>query len=213
MRKHEATDGWHSRGYLPHFDGAEITQFVTFRLADSLPQQLLNTWRSKLKDGGADFDTALRRRIELYLDQGYGQCYLKQPRVAQLVQRSLLFWDRERYKLSAWVVMPNHVHALLTPCAGCELSGILQSLKSYTANEANKVLVRRGKFSQQESFDLYIRNSKHFLSVLRYIENNPVKSRLCGRPEDWPYSSASFRAAGGLTREALTSRLQAPREA
>lgn len=90
--------------------------------------------------------------------------------------------------------MPNHVHALLTPCAGYELSGILQSLKSYTANEANKMLARHGKLWQQESFDRYIRDSKHFVSVVRYIENNPVKARLCERPEDWPYSSAWFRA-------------------
>lgn len=45
--------------------------------------------------------------------------------VAELVQRPLLFFDRERYKLPAWVIMPNHVHALLTPCAGYELSKIL----------------------------------------------------------------------------------------
>lgn len=51
-----------------------------FRLADSLPQQLLDNWRSELKEeAGANFDTAMRRRIELYLDQGYGQCYLKHP--------------------------------------------------------------------------------------------------------------------------------------
>ena len=197
MRKHEATDEWHSRGYLPHFDGAEITQFVTFRLADSLPQHLLETWRSELKEAGTNLDTALRRRIEVYLDQGYGQCYLNHPGVAELVQRSLLFFDRERYKLSAWVIMPNHVHALLTPCAGYELSRILQSLKSYASNEANKMLARRGKFWQQESFDRYIRDRKHFVSVVQYIENNPVKARLCERPEDWPYGSAWFRAKGG----------------
>jgi len=196
MRQHEATDGWHSRGYLPHFDGVEIAQFVTFRLSDSLPQQLLDKWRSELKgEAGANFDTALRRRIELYLDQGYGECHLKRPGVAELVQRSLLFFDRDRYRLSAWVIMPNHVHALITPRPGYELSRILQSLKSYTANEANKVLRRRGRFWQQESFDRYIRDSNHFVSVVRYIENNPVKARLCERPEDWPYSSAWFRHA------------------
>jgi REP element-mobilizing transposase RayT len=185
MRKHEATDEWHSRGYLPHFDGAEITQFVTFRLANSLPQLMLDSWRSQLKDdAAANFDPALRRRIELYL---------KHPGVAELVQQSLLFFDCERYCLSAWVVMPNHVHALMTPLPGHELSSILQSLKSYTANEANKMLRHHGKFWQQESFDRYIRDSKHFASVVRYIEDNPVKARLCRRPEDWPCSSAWFR--------------------
>ena len=197
MRKHEATDGWHSRGYLPHFGWPQIAQFVTFRLADSLPQQLLEKWRAELKnESGIDIDVTLRRRIEAYLDQGYGKCHPKNPAVAALVQSSLLFFDGDRYKLSAWVVMPNHLHALMTPGAGHDLSKILQSLKSYSANEANKILFRQGKFWQQESFDRYIRNHEHFVSVVRYIENNPVKASLCKRPEDWPYSSAWFRRYG-----------------
>jgi REP element-mobilizing transposase RayT len=200
MRKHEATDGWHSRGYLPHFDGAQVTQFVTFRLADSLPQRLLETWRSELKkEAGTDIEATLRRRIEAYLDPGHGECHLRNPLVAGLVQSSLMFFDGDRYKLSAWVVMPNHVHALMTPHEGRRLSKILQSLKSYSANEANKILSRQGKFWQQESFDRYICNHKHFVSVVRYIENNPVKAGLCKRPEDWPYSSALFRKPGSAS--------------
>src|SRR6266536_3239620 len=107
MRKHEAVEGWHSRGYLPHFDGPQITQFVTFRLYDSIPQTVFRKWgeelRSLTKTNG---DAILRRRLELYLDQGYGNCYLRDPGVAELVQKSFLFFDDERYKLSAWVVMP-----------------------------------------------------------------------------------------------------------
>jgi REP element-mobilizing transposase RayT len=194
MRKSEATNGWHSRGYLPHFDGEEVTQFITFRLSDSMPQDILTKWRAELtEEANIDIDAALRRRVETYLDQGYGQCYLGHSAIAELVQNSLLFFDSERYNLSAWVVMPNHVHALLTPLAGQQLSRILHSLKSYTANEANKILSTGGKFWQPESFDRYIRNSKHFEGVVRYIKNNPVKARLCARPQDWPYSSAHFR--------------------
>ena len=193
MRKSEATYGWHSRGYLPHFDGEEITQFVTFRLSDSMPQDILAKWRAELtEEGNIDIAAALRRRVETYLDQGYGHCYLRNSAIADLVQNSLLFFDDERYTLSAWVVMPNHVHALLTPLVGQKLSRILHSLKSYTATEANKILSTGGKFWQTESFDRYIRDSKHFASVVRYVENNPVKARLCARPQDWPYSSAHF---------------------
>src|SRR6266404_4478427 len=114
MRKHEAVEGWHSRGYLPHFDGPQITQFVTFRLYDSIPKIVFQRWREELKSISKT-NSELRRRLKLYLDQGYGNCYLRDPRVAKLVQQSFLFFDSERYKLSAWVVMPNHVHALLTP--------------------------------------------------------------------------------------------------
>jgi hypothetical protein len=111
-----APDGWHSRGYLPHFDGGEIPQFITFRLADSMPQKLLDRWREELgNESNIDADAALRKRIELYLDQGHGECYLSDERIAGLVQNSLLFFDRERYRLSVWVVMPNHAHMLITP--------------------------------------------------------------------------------------------------
>jgi len=194
MRKSEATAGWHSRGYLPHFDGEELTQFVTFRLGDSIPQDIFEQWRTELiKEANIDIDACLRRRVETYLDQGYGQCHLRDSAIASMVQDSLLFFDGERYKLSAWVVMPNHVHSLLTPSAGQQMSRILHSLKSYTASEANKILNSGGRFWQPESFDRYIRDSAHFVSVVKYIENNPVKARLCAQPQDWPYSSAHFR--------------------
>jgi REP element-mobilizing transposase RayT len=112
------------------------------------------------------------------------------------VQNSFLFFDGERYRLTAWVVMPNHAHMLLTPCEGQELSAILQSLKSYTASEANKLAGRQGQFWQPESFDRWVRDADHFAKVIAYIENNPVKARLCGKPEDWPYSRAWFRKKG-----------------
>ena len=186
-------EGWHSRGYLPHFDGGQIPQFITFRLADSLPQKLLARWREELRKDDCDTDAALRKRIELFLDQGYGECHLRDPRVAEMVQNSLLFFDGVRYRLSAWVVMPNHVHMLPTPGENQELSAILQSLKSYTANEANKLIGRSGQFWQTESFDRWIRDADHFAKVVTYIENNPVKARLCKRPEDWRFSSAWWR--------------------
>jgi hypothetical protein len=110
--KHPSTpDGWHSRGYLPYFDGGEIPQFITFRLADSMPQTLLRRWREELaNEQNINVDTALRKRIELYLDQGYGECHLRDSRIGESVQNSLLFFDGERYRLTAWVVMPNHAH-------------------------------------------------------------------------------------------------------
>jgi putative DNA methylase len=189
--------GWHSRGYLPHFDGGEIPQFITLRLADSMPQEFLDRWREELsREQNVNIDAALRKRIEFFLDQGYGECYLGDSRVAELVQNSFLFFDGQRYRLTAWVVMPNHAHMLLTPCAGHELSDILHSLKSYTANEANKLLRRSGQFWQTESFDRWVRDANHFAKVIAYIENNPVKARLCKKPEDWPFSSAWFGKRG-----------------
>jgi putative DNA methylase len=186
--------GWHSRGYLPHFDGGEVAQSATFRLFDSLLQAMTEKWKQELmREKAADIDSQLRRRIEAYLDMGYGDCYLREDRVARIVQNSLLHFDGVRYKLTAWVVMPNHVHLLLTPQAGFEFSGILHSLKSFTSHEANKLIGRKGQLWQTESFDRFIRDDRHYVNVIAYIENNPVKARLCQMPEDWPYSSARLR--------------------
>jgi putative DNA methylase len=182
--------GWRSRGYLPHFEGGEVAQFVTFRLKDSLPKSVVERWRRELAQEG---ETELRRRVEAYLDEGYGAASLKEPRVASLVQNALLHCDGERYRLKAWVVMPNHVHLLATPCGGHTLSGIMHSLKSYTASAANKILSREGTFWMEDYFDRYIRNSIHYERTILYIENNPVKAKLCQTPEGWPFSSAWFK--------------------
>src|SRR5678816_3454805 len=103
---------WHSRGFLPHFDDEGVTQFITFRLADSIPQSVLEKWREELaQDDITDAD--LRRRIERYLDQNFGEGHLRVERIAAMVQDTLLKWDGERYQLIAWVIMPNHAHILL----------------------------------------------------------------------------------------------------
>jgi len=186
--------GWHSRGYLPHFDGGEIAQTITLHLADSLPQAVVKRWRRELPAGSAIHDAVLRRRIEYYLDQGFGDCALKDERVATMVQKSLLHFDDQRYWLSAWVVMPNHVHTVVTPHAQWSLSEIIKSFESYTSHEANKILRRHGQFWMEDYFDRYVRDGRHFASAIDYTENNPVKARLCKNPEDWPFGSAWFRA-------------------
>ena len=183
---------WHSRGYLPHFDKEEYTQFITFRLADSMPQEVLEKWRVELGKGEIT-DIDLRRRIEVYLDQNYGSGHLRDSRIAAVLQETLLKWDGERYKLIAWVIMPNHGHVLLTPAPEVTVSDIVHSIKSFTAHEANKILNRKGQFWAKEYFDRYIRDRKHFASTIAYIENNPVKARLCKTPDEWPYGSAYFK--------------------
>ena len=87
--------------------------------------------------------------------------------------------------------MPNHVHIVLWPMPNYTLSNILQSLKSYTAREANKLLNRSGlDFWQRESFDHWIRNDEENARCCSYVVHNPVKARLCAKSEDWKWSSA-----------------------
>ena len=190
----EPFSGWHSRGYIPHFDGGEIPQMITFRLADSFPQAMLETWKeelSRLLKPASDIER--RKRIEAYLDKSFGSAWLKDVRIAEIVQNALLHFDNKRYRIHAWVIMPNHVHVLLTPCPGYALERILHAWKSYSAKAANRLLDRSSHFWQEDYLDRYIRNEDHFFRAIEYIESNPVKAGLCEKCEDWKFGSRWHR--------------------
>jgi REP element-mobilizing transposase RayT len=181
--------GWHSRGYLPHFDNERLIQFVTFRLADSLPANFLQQLKRRLASKQI---TAIEyhREVERFLDQGRGPLHLGMPNIATIVEENLLRFHGHKYELFHWVIMPNHAHITLQPLAGFTLSSILQSMKSYTASAANKALGRSGPFWSIESYDRYIRDGHHFSNTVRYIHLNPVKARLCERANDWAFGCA-----------------------
>ena len=186
--------GWHSRGYLPHFDGRQVLQFITFHLADAVPKSVIEGWQLELGSRNSAADKLLlRSKIEKYADQGHGRAFLKDPRLASMVQDVLLGDDGKKYRLSAWVVMPNHVHLLLVRFENYTLTEIMQSFKSLTSHKANKSLGRSGRLWMPDYFDRYIRNAKHYAQTIQYIENNPVQARICARPEEYQFSSAWFR--------------------
>ncbi len=180
--------GWHSRGYLPHFDEPGRTQAITFRLADSIPQGVLEKIIDKYKND----DKKQRSIISKYLDKGLGRCYLQDSQIASIVEETLLKFDGKRYRLLAWVIMPNHVHAIIDCQEGYPLHKIVHSWKSYTANEANKLLNRKGRFWQPDYFDRYVRNENDLESKIHYVHLNPVNAGLVENPEDWPFSSAKL---------------------
>jgi len=93
-----------------------------------MPQELLDKWRLEARS-----DAAFRSRIEKFLDSGAGSCWLRLEQIAIIVRDALLFHDGKKYRLIAWVIMPNHVHLLLQPFEGRHLPEILHSIKSFTA--------------------------------------------------------------------------------
>jgi REP element-mobilizing transposase RayT len=191
--KAQGFKGWYSLGHLPHFDAPGTWQFITYRLADSIPAELRDEWAEamKLEDDHEKF-----RRMELMLDRGLGKCHLREPRMAQLVQENLWFHDGKAYRLLAWVVMPNHLHILAEMWK--PLGVVLKNWKSYTGSAANKMLGQvRETFWQADYFDRYIRDQEHYRKVVRYIENNPVKAGLVREPAQWPWSSAGYRGLYG----------------
>ena len=191
---------WRSRGYLPHLDQSGTVQFITFRLAEALRADVVAGWRAELKLSGQEEADAprsaeLRKRIERYADQGHGACWLRDERIAAIGQGALVHFDGERYRLLAWVIMPNHVHALIETRAGFGLSDVVQSWKSYTAKKANRVLKRTGRFWMEDYFDRYVRDEIHLSATVSYIERNPVDAGLVRHAEEWRWSRLRARSA------------------
>jgi REP element-mobilizing transposase RayT len=183
--------GWYSRDYLPHFDQQGLIQAITFRLADALPAEKLQRWELELAhETDLVRDLEKRRRIEAWIDAGHGACWLREDPLAQIVEDALLHFDLERYRLLAWTIMPNHVHILIETQDAWPISGILHSWKTWTAKQINAHLGRTGTVWQRDYHDRYIRDGEHLANVTRYIEQNPVKARLCADAKDWRWGSA-----------------------
>ena len=192
----------YQHGFLPHWRQAGCTYFVTFRLADSIPQTLMREWhdecqswlaarRIDIRNGdwqsaltqlsSADRATFGRHFEELlfdYLDRGYGECVLRDGGSRSIVAEALSHFHRQRLDVGDWVVMPNHVHALMTPYPGIELEELLHSVKSYTAKQINKQLNRSGTLWLSESHDHIVRDAEDLLRIQAYIRANPKKAGL-----------------------------------
>jgi REP element-mobilizing transposase RayT len=189
------------RGHLPHRETSGAIYFVTFRLHDSLPQSLLRKIELERDDIVATAQSLGRelspneaqrladlatKKIERFLDTGAGACYLANPLVARVVKEAIRKFEGARYRCYAWCVMPNHVHAILRPLATRRLSEILHTWKSYSANRANRILERSGRFWQREYFDRIIRDDESFHRIVKYVLGNPRKAGL----RDWQWVSS-----------------------
>lgn len=202
MQKPHNHKGWHSRGYLPHLDTPDIIQAITFRLNDSLPRKVIDTWKQELEKLASkdisESEIILHNRIAKFEDAGHGSCLLRNPTCADIAQNALLHFDAIRYRLLEWCIMPNHVHVLIHCPAGTQIGEIVKSWKTHSAREINRVLLRQGSLWSHDYHDRYIRDSVHLANVRSYIRNNPVKASLCLSPEQWPWSSASQTGTASL---------------
>jgi REP element-mobilizing transposase RayT len=179
------TVSFHRRN-LPHWQPETCSIFVTWRLHGSLPKGFAERLRKWSGEPGKQFATADRM-----LDAASsGPLWLTDPEIAWHAQRAIQRGaELGHFVLRAYVIMPNHVHVLLDPLVPVEK--LMAGIKGVSARNANAKLGRTGKpFWQDESFDHWIRGPGEFARIQTYIENNPVKARLCTNPKDWPWSSA-----------------------
>ncbi len=187
--------GWHERGYLPHRDSPGLTQFITYHLADAFPAELLGEWSALLQ---IEEERERRKELEAYLDKGRGQCWLRQPEIAEVCERAFLHFDQERYLLKAWCLMPNHVHVLVKVTT-VPMAAFVKNWKGWTARQCNCLLGRICvSFWADDYWDTYMRDAEQERRTVVYIENNPVKAGLARAPRDWPWSSARSRGEDGV---------------
>lgn len=203
------------RRQLPHIQPPGATIFVTFRLANSIPQTVRTRWNNEhqileklvakmdQQQAESSHQKFIRQRfrdLEQHLDRAeYGPTWLKDSRIAQLVAKSLRHLDGRVYRLDAFCVMSNHVHIVFAPLPMLDhkqqitgyhpLSRIMHSLKRHTSKAANEILKQIGtSFWEHESYDHYIRNQEEHTRIVAYVLNNPVKVGLVKEWQEWPYS-------------------------
>jgi REP element-mobilizing transposase RayT len=182
------------RRNLPHWTQAGVTYFVTFHLADSLPAQKLAVLKEEKqrwltlnppphkKSQTKEYHRRFSQRINEWLDAGYGSCVLARPDILRLVESVLIFFNGQRYALGEYVVMPNHVHALVRPLANHDLYRILHSWKSFSANQINKIIGSRGSVWHPETFDHIVRSASQLARIEQYIRDNPKSVPMNKRP-------------------------------
>ncbi|MCC5850823.1 MAG: transposase [Verrucomicrobia bacterium] len=180
------------RGYLPHELGRGLVQHVILHLSDSMPAKALERMRREVAHLSEDeAKRELEEKVEAWSDAGHGCCALRQPANANKMRDTLLHFHEVRYRLFAWVVMPNHVHVLFQTFPGWPLERVVNGWKKNSATEILKdhqPLPR--PFWEREYWDRYIRNPRHFRKTVEYIHQNPVKARLVRHAEDWTWSTA-----------------------
>ena len=184
--------------YLPHWTRDGSIYSVTFRLADSVPRIVVEAWlaereniirtarqmgRSLSEDEEKRLRYLFSEKLDKYMDAGHGSCWMRCDRIARVVADALQHFEGERYRLFAWCIMPNHVHVVVQPLPTHKLPSILHSWKSFTANQANKVLNRTGKFWQPEYYDHVVRDEDDLVRSVEYVLCNPEKAGL----EDWEW--------------------------
>ena len=187
---------------LPHWMQAGVLCFITWRMNDSIPPDVLDRWRDERRQwlrlhGINPVDTNWRQRLQELsresreeffshfsrrwhdeLDSGHGECVLKSPILSKIVADSLLTFDGDRYDLTDFVVMPNHVHLLAAFRDEDSMLTQCENWKHFQAVQINRTTGSSGRFWQQDGFDHLVRSQSQFEHFRRYIADNPRKGRV-----------------------------------
>ena len=170
-----------THGNLPHWNQQQKCYAVTFRLYDALPhhvvQSYLEEWEKTFGKANPEDLSArqewLRKRMMEYLDAGYGACWLRDGTVRRIVEEAFSYVDDHIARVHAYVIMPNHVHAVVETRPEVTIQMVMKRLKSFTAKRINHYLGLTGRVWQREYFDRIVRNDAHYQRTIQYIMSNP----------------------------------------
>jgi REP element-mobilizing transposase RayT len=222
-----------SERHRPHIHPPDSILFVTYRLAGSIPRATVREYKAKKEWLGGQLRLVSNKarksdtpESKKWLEQvenfnrdwfvkfedimhkaNNGPMWMKDERVAEAVAVSLQKLDGDAYRLDAYCVMSNHVHAVFKPFLSerelresfdedgrpiftsehPSLSRIMQSLKGASSRECNRILSRTGQFWEHESFDRVVREGK-FYQTIEYVLNNPVKAGLVREWREWRWN-------------------------
>ena len=180
-----------TRNNLPHWQQSGATYFITYRLADSIPKELIEKWRKEraewllenpepwTAETEAEYHKIFSGEIDRMMDAGHDSCVLREKEFRDILEESFAHFQGSRYLIHSRVVMPNHVHLLFTLSAEIKLEAVISTWKRHTARRINTALGSQGALWQKDYFDRIVRDWKHFANVARYIRRNPAKARLC----------------------------------
>ena len=202
------------RRNLPHVQPRGATFLVNFRLAGSLPAEVVERLRAETQKlekkllGIKDHEEILllrdkeQRKLFAKWDDALhnnkaGPFWLKEDKIAEIIANSIRFHDGNWFDVLAYCIMPNHVHLVLTPYessdkADYSLTRIMHNIKRNSANHANKILGRTGAFWQHENYDRFARNEKELERIIKYVLYNPVKANLVKEQTDWKWSYCKY---------------------
>ena len=171
---------------LPHWNQQNCVQFVTFRLADSLPQQKLQEYREMKaqweKSHPKPWDEATKKEynntfatiIDKWIDAGYGDCILQDCNLRDILANTILRYNGDRYIIHAFVIMPNHVHVLFSPRESNLVQDIVGGWKKFSAMAINRQMECKGKkIWEHDSFDHMVRSWERYQETVKYITRNP----------------------------------------
>ena len=187
------------RGKLPHWEIEHGRYFITVRLGDSLPNATVDQLREVHRaitaiDARSDAFIKLQRRyfqtMEKYLDAGSGACLLREPRHAAAVVDEFAALHDWAVDVPHYTVMPNHLHALVVPRAGCghSLADIMKRLKGRIAHHIRRSVPGDSPLWQREWFDRWLRSESEWDKFVAYIRGNPVKAHLVAHWQDHPWT-------------------------